>query len=143
MEKMRQHQVVIPLLSRGFQECIGMTTTPYVPTVDMFAGEMPDEKIEDFLTRTLRSRLSRRLIIQQHLRLSDSQPHEEGYIGVLASKLEAAKLIGSAADICTTVCKSTYGVAPHVHLQGDVDAVLAGVPEHIEVRLHCLYFIIC
>lgn len=120
-EQLKAHLVVLPRLARGLQ---------------VAQDHMDQAQLERFLTIMLRSRISRRILAQQHLRLSERKPHEEGHVGILSSSLSAVSLVTLAQKLAQEVCVKTYNVTPGVVIEGHIDATLAGVPEHVQFVLY-------
>ena len=125
----------------------------------------------------LRSRLSRRLLAQQHLALSSTAgvsvrahpPHgasaraleptrparslderaclpqraccplvtpQGGVVGVVGTDLAATGFTDLAIARAREVCRHTYGVAPRIVVDGNLNARLSGIPEHIDYVLY-------
>ena len=73
----------------------------------------------------LRSRLSRRVLAEQHINLTTTRP---GFVGVIALDLGLADAVDFATQRCKQVCMEHYGLAPDVVLTGDKDATLSHIP---------------
>ena len=125
--------------------------------------QITQEDHKDFFDRMLRSRLSRRLLVQQHLALSGNGPvsvrdpshhalaHQPadgpyprstahrvqgGFVGVVGTEMTASDFTDLAIRMARDICRHTYGLAPRIVVDGDMHAKLAGVPEHIEYVLY-------
>ncbi len=74
---------MLDALAAGLRECSGKP----------FVG--PKLQLDDFLDSMLRSRISRRVIAEQHLNLAKRRP---GYIGVICTDLSLAEAIDFAVQ---------------------------------------------
>ncbi|KAF5391736.1 hypothetical protein D9757_001648 [Collybiopsis confluens] len=116
-----RHANDIPTLAKGFQE-----SSKY----------MTNSQISQFLDGAIRSRISVRLIAEQHISLSraiydSSHPH----IGVVNSRLSPADMIRMCGSFVTELCDATLGGSPVINIEGDRDATFAYVPVHLEYIL--------
>lgn len=124
-ELVQTHTNTIPILAKGFLEC-----RKYISP----------EEVTKFLDEHLRARIGTRLIAQQHLALHmASQPGEDGklpvssgYIGVIDTEIQPARLIRSCEEFVAEICELKYGVRPHLIINGEVDATFAHIPVHLE-----------
>ena len=125
LAELQVHAVVLPKLAAGLKKCQEQEL-------------ISPEEHKSFFDRMLRSRLSRRLLAQQHVALSGAAPPlGNGFVGIVGTGLVAQRLATMAADMSRDVCRHTYGLAPRVVLEGDhPDATFAGIPEHIEYVLY-------
>lgn len=114
----------------------------------------PDQ-IDRFMTRMLRSSISRRILAEQHLALSksfidppDGVPHhvqngdgdERGQIGIIATSLDMGVIVH---QVIARVKRELEGEGcpypvPNVVVDGDVHTQLACIPEHVEWIVHQL-----
>lgn len=74
---------MLDALATGLREC---STKPFVG---------PKLQLDDFLDSMLRSRISRRVIAEQHLNLVNRRP---GYIGVICTDLSLSETIEFAVQ---------------------------------------------
>ncbi|KAF8071299.1 hypothetical protein HT031_001382 [Scenedesmus sp. PABB004] len=86
-------------------------------------------ELDNFLDAMLRSRISRRVMAEQHLHLTNARP---GFIGSIATALDVAGALGFAGERARQVCSEAYGVAPEVELSGDLGARLPYLPGHLD-----------
>ncbi|KAF2659572.1 kinase isozyme 4 mitochondrial precursor [Lophiostoma macrostomum CBS 122681] len=121
------HANTISILARGFLEA-----RKYISPKD----------VTRFLDEHLRARIGTRLIAEQHLALHfSSQPHndimhedldDQGFIGVIDTKLRPAKIVQHCENIVGEICELKYGVRPHVVINGEPEYTFAHVPVHLE-----------
>ena len=143
-EALKEHLTVIPRLVMGVVEC---------------QGRVPEGKMDVFVNKLLRSRISRRVIAEQHLALSDSfrasrrgvsaeddgtpaeKPREDrdaDFVGRVFLRVHAASLVQSCAETITKLCRQSYGPEarlPEVRISGHTDATLTYIPSHLEYVL--------
>ena len=127
------HSQNIPTLARGFLEC-----KRYMDSKDVSA----------FLDAAIHSRIAIRLIAEQHLALSgifhdarrasengskwQPDPERASVIGVVDTKLNAARMVRMCGQFVHGLCEGTLGAAPELILEGDVESTYIGVPVHLE-----------
>ena len=133
-QTLNEHLSVIPRLAMGvleIQDTIG-----------------PDQS--DLLMKTLlRSRISRRVIAEQHLALTEtfhspwhfptakkppSSPEDE-FVGEIFLKCNAKEIIEKCAATATALAAKAYGpdvAIPNIVLQGHLDTTFPYIPSHIE-----------
>ncbi|OZJ02136.1 hypothetical protein BZG36_04796 [Bifiguratus adelaidae] len=141
-----EHLVVIPQLALGISECIDF---------------LPPAHIERFMNVMLRSRISRRVLAEQHLALSndfrhirpDSQnafPLDRGRqsIGTVFERLKAADVVHKCSRLVTQLTRDNYGEdglyalrdlkkeMPTIRLEGHLDTSFTYIPEHIEFIIY-------
>jgi pyruvate dehydrogenase kinase 2/3/4 len=124
---------VIPLLTLGLS-----LSSPY----------LTPEQLDSFMRRMLVSRLSRRVLAEHHLALSDQvrgrcrrKPHDdhEGHVGVISTSLH----VQTCVDKCTRWLRSSWmnlGMGkdvdrrawPEVIVDGHANARLSYIREHLE-----------
>jgi pyruvate dehydrogenase kinase 2/3/4 len=123
----------IPLLTLGLS-----LSSPYLTA----------EQLDSFMRRMLVSRLSRRVLAEHHLALSDQvrgrcrrKPHDdhEGHVGVISTALH----VRTCVDKCTRWLRSSWAnlgmgedvdrhAWPEVIIDGHADARLSYIREHLE-----------
>ena len=103
---------------------------------------MPSQDMERFVTETLRSRIGRRVLAEQHLALSDSwEAHQEDHdlgrwIGIIDTKCHASKTVAKCAEKAKLYVSKVSGLdPPQVIIDGNVDAEFLYIPDHIEYIL--------
>ncbi|XP_068679925.1 branched-chain alpha-ketoacid dehydrogenase kinase-like [Montipora capricornis] len=111
------HQSVVTHLAEGFHEC---------------QKNVPYETINEFLNRTLTSRLGIRMLAEHHLALSIDKPN---YIGIICTGLNFRQIIERSGDFARKVCEHTYGVAPGLIVNGHTQAVFPYIPAPLEYIL--------
>ncbi|KAF4555145.1 Mitochondrial branched-chain alpha-ketoacid dehydrogenase kinase-like protein 2 [Elsinoe fawcettii] len=132
-ECLHEHLSVIPALAMGVLE---------------IQSTVPADVCDQLMRTMLRSRISRRVIAEQHLALTDtyhsphaarkaesSSAHDEDFIGEVFLKCNAREII----DTCTTTIKRLARRAhgkdapiPEVKLYGDIETTFPYIPSHIE-----------
>ena len=108
---------------------------------------LPPDKMDQLMNTMLRSRISRRVICEQHLALTDtfhspwhfpdaniSETHTE-FIGEVFLRCNAKATVEKCADSVRALCQQAYGPQvklPEVHVLGQLDATLTYIPSHLE-----------
>ncbi|KAF2859743.1 pyruvate dehydrogenase kinase [Piedraia hortae CBS 480.64] len=130
---LRDHRAVIPRLASGILE---------------IQDSVPAERCDFFITNLLRSRISRRVIAEQHLALTEtlhspwhfagSEDHvvpEDEFVGQIFLKCNARDIIQKCAKAASEVVARRYGEnvkLPKVVLQGHLDTTFPYIPSHLE-----------
>lgn len=131
-ETLTEHATVIPRLAIGVLEVKGL---------------MKAEETDKFMTTMLRSRISRRVIAEQHLALTETfhspwhfpqashPPHDQEAVGEIFLKCNAREIVQDCGNTMQELIKRAYG--PHVHLPeikvyGHVDATFPYILSHLE-----------
>ncbi|KAL1936719.1 hypothetical protein VTP01DRAFT_853 [Rhizomucor pusillus] len=117
-----RHADNIPTLARGFLEC-----KEYMHSQDVAA----------FLDEMIHARIGIRLIAEQMIALMQQQ-HEQnndGYIGIIDTQLNPAKLVKTTADFVAELCEFNYGTSPETIIDGHTDATFTYIPVHLEYIL--------
>lgn len=97
-----------------------------------------DHNIQAFLDRFYMSRIGIRMLIGQHIALSDqrsqSDPH---YVGIICTKTNVRELAQEAIENARFVCEDHYGLfdAPKVRLVCPADLNFMYVPGHLSHML--------
>ncbi|KAE8182989.1 hypothetical protein CF335_g8459 [Tilletia laevis] len=102
-------------------------------------------QLDGFMERMLRSRISRRMLAEQHIALSDSLddpfhfPESEakgtGTIGLIYTHLSCATLVRKAAKLLRDVFRKEnpdIERIPPVTMDGNLDCQFLYIPEHLE-----------
>jgi len=131
---LNEHLTVIPRLALGVLEIS-----------DIIGSDFSDS----FMTTLLRSRISRRLIAQQHLALTETfnapwhfpkaekNPSlaEDDLVGEIFLKCSAKDIIERCASAATELTKAAYGsdvAIPKINIQGHTNATFPFILSHIE-----------
>ena len=130
---LKEHLSVIPRLAMGVLECREL---------------MPAEDMDKFMNTILRSRISRRVIAEQHLALTEAfgAQREQGSVDVAAEansdvsgqvllKCCARDVLSYCGAITKHVAKQAYALEyqiPEIKLVGDLDATFPYVIGHLE-----------
>ncbi|KAL2918551.1 putative protein kinase [Polyrhizophydium stewartii] len=119
------HLVVIPQLAMGIAE-----SEPH----------LSQHAADKFMNETLRSRIGRRVLAEQHIALSadfeGSRPARDHWIGIVNSKCHARDTIDKCARLAGSIFRNIYGVEPPaITVDGFQDASFIYIPDHIEYIL--------
>lgn len=133
-ECLQEHLSVIPRLASGVLE---------------IQETVPGEECDRLMTTLLRSRISRRVIAEQHLALTETfhspwhfpnapkthSSHEDEFVGEVFLRCNAKEIIEQCAETIKNLAREAYGpdaAIPEVHLDGDLDTTFPYIPSHIE-----------
>eukprot|EP00054_Salpingoeca_dolichothecata_P023571 m.157650 g.157650 ORF g.157650 m.157650 type:complete len:448 (-) comp24726_c2_seq1:63-1406(-) len=108
------HNNVISLLARGCRE-----SAQYIPA----------SELESFLSRTVRSRIGIRMLIEQQLALHSPL---DDHLGIIALHFSPYKSIRRCEQVVAEMCRRKYGHCPKVSVQGDLDATFPYIQVHFE-----------
>ena len=130
---LKAHLSVIPRLAMGILEI-----------QDSVSGDECDR----FMNTLLRSRISRRVIAEQHLALTETfhspwhfdgkkshMPPEEDFVGEIFLKCNAKEIIEDCAKVASESTAKVYGpdvVLPKIILQGHLETTFPYIPSHLE-----------
>lgn len=132
-ELLQDHLTVIPRLAIGVLEVQGI---------------MQPDATDKFMTTLLRSRISRRVIAEQHLALTETfhspwhfpdaklQPHQEtDFVGEIFLRCNAKEIVERCAEATRNLMRIAYGsdcALPEIKIQGDPDATFPYIQSHLE-----------
>ncbi|CAG8517949.1 762_t:CDS:2 [Ambispora leptoticha] len=129
-ELLKEHLVVIPQLAMGMNEC---------------SDHIPEKQINLFMNKMLLSRLSRRVLAEQQIALTENW-HDpgycegitnDGYIGVVSTRCNARDIVTEVAKMTRKHFQNKYRIVPpDVLLDGEQDITFTYIPEHIEYILY-------
>lgn len=97
-----------------------------------------DNNIQAFLDRFYMSRIGIRMLIGQHIALTDQRAHtDENYVGIICTKTNVHDLATEAIENARFVCEDHYGLfdAPKVRLVCPPDLNFMYVPGHLSHML--------
>jgi len=97
-----------------------------------------DHNIQAFLDRFYMSRIGIRMLIGQHIALTDQRAHSDpNYVGIICTKTNARDLAQEAIENARFVCEDHYGLfdAPKVQLVCNPDLNFMYVPGHLSHML--------
>lgn len=97
-----------------------------------------DESVQAFLDRFYMSRIGIRMLIGQHIALTDQQnANHPNYVGIICTKTNVYELAQEAIDNARFVCEDHYGLfeAPKVQLVCREDLNFMYVPGHLSHML--------
>ncbi|KAJ3415171.1 hypothetical protein HDV05_005451 [Chytridiales sp. JEL 0842] len=120
------HLITLPLLQKGISE-----------TKSLWKGS------QKFFTDNLKSRISRRVLAEQHIHLSASFdghiPTEQGWIGIVNTRTHPAETVRKCANLAAENLKSTLPSGhqpPKVQLDGLLNGGwFTSIPDHVEYIL--------
>lgn len=128
-----EHSTVIPSLAMGVLEVQGV---------------MGAKESDKFMTKMLRNRISRRVIAEQHLALTDTfnspdhfpsaQPRDESqieFVGEVFLRCNAREVVERIAKMEADLIRKTYGPSrkiPEVKLEGHKNATFPYILGHLE-----------
>eukprot|EP00053_Salpingoeca_punica_P016898 m.161376 g.161376 ORF g.161376 m.161376 type:complete len:471 (-) comp17066_c2_seq3:1013-2425(-) len=110
---MDDHRVVIDLLGKGCSECRHMIAV---------------DKLNQFIERTVSSRIGIRLLISQQIALYN----KEGQHGVFELKLSPKEVIESCASTVASECRAIYGRCPTIEFKSGHNVKFAFIRHHLE-----------
>ncbi|KEY66182.1 hypothetical protein S7711_07639 [Stachybotrys chartarum IBT 7711] len=127
---LKGHLTVIPKLAMGILECGGL---------------MNPKELENFMNTTLKSRISRRVIAEQHLSLTETfnSPYfspgaklsESDFIGEVFIKCVAKDVVKRCAEGVRALARSTNGsdvAIPEIKIDGHLEASFPYILSHLE-----------
>ncbi|KAI9817055.1 MAG: hypothetical protein M1832_004773 [Thelocarpon impressellum] len=97
-----------------------------------------DQSIQSFLDRFYMSRIGIRMLIGQHIALTDQRASgEPNYVGIICTKTNVRELAQEAIENARFVCEDHYGLfdAPKVQLVCKPDLNFMYVPGHLSHML--------
>ncbi|KAF8926019.1 hypothetical protein BGZ58_000248 [Dissophora ornata] len=126
---LNDHLVVIPQLALGIMES---------------SKHIPPQQVDKFMNKMLRSRISRRVLAEQHISLTtnfNSPNHmmtDRGYIGIIYTHCRPRDIVERTALLAAETCRQSTGgmEPPKVMLDGNIDAEFSYIPDHIEYILY-------
>ncbi|KAF8930704.1 hypothetical protein BGZ47_000439 [Haplosporangium gracile] len=126
---LNDHLVVIPQLALGIMEC---------------SKHIPAAQVDQFMSKMLRSRISRRVLAEQHITLTsnfNSPNHmmtDRGYIGIIYTHIKPRDIVERTALLAADTCRQASGgmTPPKILLDGNIDAEFTYIPDHIEYILY-------
>ncbi|TGZ79486.1 alpha-ketoacid dehydrogenase kinase [Ascodesmis nigricans] len=129
-EALKEHSTVIPRLAMGVLES---------------RGHLPAETLDRFMNTLLRSRISRRVIAEQHLSLTDtflnpthfSSRHRDpnDFVGEVFLRVSASsviKRVGAYIQSVILQLHPTIPAVPEIKLEGHLDTTFPYILSHLE-----------
>lgn len=127
-ENLSEHRSVIPRMIMGVLECHNL---------------MPADDMDAFVNRSLRARISRRVIAEQHLALTESfnspghsahPSSEDGIVGEVLLRCNARDVVRECGEFAQKVCQRFVpGTAvPEITIRGHLSATFPYVLSHLE-----------
>lgn len=109
------------------------------------AESLPQEQLDSFMSSMLRSRISRRLIVEEHLSLSENyrkKPYDKKpphYLGEIFQNCKAVDHFNNVAEMVKESLCHQYSQAkllPRLQIEGDLDCQLQFMVPHLHYMLH-------
>ncbi|KAH8805927.1 pyruvate dehydrogenase kinase [Xylogone sp. PMI_703] len=129
-QTLREHLTVIPSLAMGVLECRDL---------------MKPEDMDKFMNTILRSRISRRVIAEQHLALTetfnspwhfpDTKTTESEFVGEVFLRCNAKEVVERVGKEVQAIAAAAYGpstVLPEIKVEGHLDATFPYILSHLE-----------
>ncbi|KAJ5379494.1 hypothetical protein N7509_012613 [Penicillium cosmopolitanum] len=131
-QTLKEHLVIIPNLAMGVLECQEL---------------MPPDDMDRFMNTLLRARISRRVIAEQHLALTDTfnspwhfpDSHERtdmnaDFVGEVFLKCKAKEVVERCGKVAQELMRQTSQSAqiPAINVRGHVDATFPYILSHLE-----------
>jgi pyruvate dehydrogenase kinase 2/3/4 len=134
---LREHLSVIPRLAMGVLE---------------IQNAISGEECDRFMTTLLRSRISRRVIAEQHLALTETfhapwhfpnaskslTAPEDDFVGEIFLRCNAKEIVEQCAATARNLMSQAYGpdvTIPEVVVKGHLDTTFPYIPSHIEYMI--------
>ncbi|KAG0125993.1 branched-chain alpha-ketoacid dehydrogenase [Tuber indicum] len=128
---LQEHLTVIPSLAMGVLECNDL---------------VPSHELDRFMNVILRSRISRRVIAEQHLALTDTfnspfhfpdsvsnQPHD--FVGEVFLRCNAREVVEQVGKHTLELAREANGSTspiPEIQIEGRLDTTFPYIPSHLE-----------
>eukprot|EP01006_Ploeotia_vitrea_P017215 TRINITY_DN48291_c0_g1_i1.p1 TRINITY_DN48291_c0_g1~~TRINITY_DN48291_c0_g1_i1.p1 ORF type:complete len:397 (+),score=18.91 TRINITY_DN48291_c0_g1_i1:36-1226(+) len=112
-------------LSRGIKEVRGHK-----------AEDFDEKRIDDFVTKFMYQRLSRRIMASHHIAFHHPTP---GWCGIFNMNMSIHDVVKRVLSIVSEMCSTHYGIVPPVEIVGDLEAKISYVPGHLEYMLMELF----
>ena len=125
-ESLKEHLAVIPNLVMGVLQCHDL---------------VPHDIMDAYVQAMLRARISRRVIAEQHLALTETfnspwhvpQPSSENdFVGEVLLRCNAKEIIERCGKIAQDICRSDQGPVPDIKILGHTNATFPYVLSHLE-----------
>ncbi|KAK9768826.1 putative [Pyruvate dehydrogenase (acetyl-transferring)] kinase 2, mitochondrial [Basidiobolus ranarum] len=116
-----------------------------IPNLAIFCSEsshyLVRQQLDQFMNEILRSRISRRVLAEQHMAISDALENQktamqDDHIGIVLPRCVASEIVQKCANLAQSEFKSAYGIAPKIHINGHVDTIFPYIPDHVEYIIH-------
>jgi len=122
-EMVEGYSEVIPKLREGYNELQGLF------------DDMVD--LDTFLNKLFTTRIGNRVLAEHFLAVNNARENgtTDERKGIVHPNCSPAEIVGSLADRVGAACHEAYGVQPQVALRGQLDTVLAFIPEHLDFIL--------
>lgn len=87
-----------------------------------------ETSIQYFLDRFYMSRISLKMLMNQHILLFEEHRPSKRMVGIIDTRCDVSKVVDSAYEEASILCEQTYTVAPELHIKihNSVDPVRRG-----------------
>ncbi|KAJ4993448.1 serine threonine-protein kinase [Stagonosporopsis vannaccii] len=130
-ETLKEHATVIPRLAIGVLEVRNL---------------MKPDETDKFMTTMLRARISRRVIAEQHLALTETfnspwhfpdaqTPHDQEAVGEIFLRCNAKEIVESCGKTTQELIRHAYGAhveIPEIKIYGHLEATFPYILSHLE-----------
>lgn len=122
-QMLNRHKPIVPYLVQGIHESQNM---------------LDGKHLNKFMNETLQSRLSRRVLAEQHIALTKafSSTPNKNLIGIVNNSCDAYSIIKNCVTYCDSMFMDTFDrLPPKVVIDGVLNATFVFIPQHIETVL--------
>lgn len=141
---LRNYPIPVDIASnKQFSSLLRRLVDEHAPMLDLLATGLREVRrkpligahlyLDGFLEAMLRSRISRRILAEQHINLTSPRP---GYYGIVNLNVHIAECIDFARSRCRQVCMEHYGVAPEVVVSGNAELKIPYIDAHLDYMLY-------
>lgn len=142
VKTMKQNDDFCKILKRVLEENLSVLSRSVIGILES-QGKMDVQQADDFLTLLLKTRISRRVIAEQHLALTETfhspfhfeQGEQTDVVGEVFSRLNVKDCVEQCATSLRKFATQAYGadvVIPEVIVQGHTGATFTYIPSHLE-----------
>eukprot|EP00668_Euglena_longa_P001195 GGOE01001418.1.p1 GENE.GGOE01001418.1~~GGOE01001418.1.p1 ORF type:complete len:454 (-),score=105.27 GGOE01001418.1:126-1487(-) len=90
------------------------------------------EYLDEFIEELMADRLSRRLLVEQHIALHTPR---DNYRGVFNTRCKPHRIITNALGDAAELCENHFGSSPVYRVEGDKNLTFTYIPQHLEYVL--------
>jgi hypothetical protein len=143
------------MCSASFVHCSRLCSAVVIPNLSLglslASPHLPPDQLDAFMRRMLVSRISRRVLAEHHIALSDSAARrnrgtnkEDGHVGIIYTGLNVEKTVRRCTTLLHQLTRDSDDSGssnshdipwPDVTIEGHIDAQFAYIREHLESAL--------
>ncbi|ORX83202.1 alpha-ketoacid dehydrogenase kinase [Basidiobolus meristosporus CBS 931.73] len=140
IQNMNENRQFCELLKSLLEEHLSV-----IPKLAMFCSEssqyLAQQQLDQFMNEILRSRISRRVLAEQHIAISDALENQDfafqdDHIGIVSPRCAASEIVKKCADLARSELQKAHGTVPRVRIDGHVDTIFPYIPDHVEYIVH-------